>query len=59
MIKLTSSNGDKAHNINEYVCDTVEDLKNVPTYCGMGSTCIVIATSEIYMLNGLREWVKL
>lgn len=59
MIKLISQNGDKLYGINEYVCDTAEDIVYLPKSCDMGSTCIVIKTAEIYMLNGLKEWVKI
>ena len=59
MIKLISSNGNIQYNVNEYVCDTLEELENLPKNCAMGSTCIVISTSELYMMNGEKKWVKL
>ena len=59
MIKMTSQNGDVVYDIKEYVCDTPDDVPNLPRNCGMGSTCIVISTSEVYMMNSTQEWVKL
>ena len=59
MIKLISQNGEKVYDIYEYVCDTPEDIEKLSKKCGMGSTCIIISTSEVYMLNSSKEWVKL
>lgn len=59
MIKMTSQNGDVVFDVKEYVCDTSDDLVNLPRNCGMGSTCIVISTSEVYMMNSKREWTKI
>lgn len=58
MYKLTSNDGDVAYGIKEFVCDTPEDIQTLPS-CQMGSTCIVISTAEVYMLNSKKEWVKL
>ena len=55
---ITSNDGNVAHGIKEFVCDTVEDLQTLPQ-CKMGSTAFVIATSEIYMINSKGEWVKI
>lgn len=58
----------------EFTCDTVDDLQNLPTNqptgdeydsnthkekCATGSVAIVIATSDVYMLNSFGVWVKL
>lgn len=59
MIKMTSQNGDVVYDVKEYVCDTPEDIPNLPQHCGMGSTCIVISTSEVYMMNSERKWIKI
>lgn len=58
MIKLIANDGDKMYGIKEYVCDTPEDIKNLGS-CSMGSTCLVISTGEVYMINSEKEWVKL
>ena len=40
-------------------CDTAADLADIDLYLvPMGSTCRVISTGEIYMLNGQGSWVK-
>lgn len=59
MYKMTSQNGDVVYDVKEYVCDTPDDIVNLPRNCGMGSTCIVISTSEVYMMNSKGEWVKI
>lgn len=58
MYRITKNDGDVAYNLKELVCDTPEDLENLPA-CSMGSTCMVISTAEVYMLNSNKEWVKL
>ena len=59
MYNITSNDGDIAHGVKEFACDTVEDLKSLPE-CSMGSTAFIISTSEIYMYSaGQKEWVKI
>lgn len=58
MVKLVANNGQPAYGICEYVCDSPDDIKKLP-FCDMGSTCIVISTGEVYILNGSNEWVKI
>lgn len=58
MYKLISNDGDVSYGIKEFVCDTPEDIVTLPS-CQMGSTCVVISTSDVYMLNSQKEWVKL
>ena len=58
MYKITSNDGEISYGVKEFVCDTPEDLKNLPL-CAMGSVAIVISTAEVYMFNSKKEWVKL
>lgn len=58
MKAVIAHDGDVTYGVNEYVCDTVDDLLTLPP-CSMGSTAIIISTSEVYMRNGKGEWVKL
>jgi hypothetical protein len=58
MYNITANDGDIAHGVKEFACDTVEDLKSLPE-CSMGSTAIIIATAEVYMMGSEKEWVKL
>ena len=57
MIKMTETNGNIQYNVNSYVCDTEEEVQKLPLNASMGSTAFVIETSNLYMLNGQREWV--
>lgn len=45
--------------VTEYVADTEADVANLPTNNAPGSTCIIIETSDVYMLNNKKEWKKL
>jgi hypothetical protein len=61
MYKLTASNGKIDYGINEYICDTVEDLNSLPPRCEPGSTAIVLeeGNAAVYMKNTQGKWVKL
>lgn len=58
MYNIIANDGDVAYKIKEFACDTVEDLEKLPN-CAMGSTAIVIATTEVYMKDSSGKWVKL
>ena len=59
MYNIIANDGDVAYQIKEFACDTVEDLEKLPNNCAMGSTAIVIATTEVYMKDSSGKWVKL
>lgn len=53
-----SENGNKpAYGKVSYVADTAADIANLPKTDKPGSTCFVIATSDVYMLNTKQKWV--
>ncbi len=43
--------------LGDYVCDTQEDLKNLPNNCTMGSTARVISPLAVYKRNSTGKWV--
>lgn len=47
--------------VTELVADTAADVSNLPVQpeVATGSTCFVIATGDVYMLNSLESWIKL
>ena len=53
--------GDTVQNgIIEYVADTRDDIKNIPTILGqMGSTCLVIEDSSVWILGSDKNWHEL
>lgn len=58
MVKLIANNGKPVYGVCEYACDSPDDIKELPS-CEMGSTCIIISTGELYMMNSNNEWVKI
>jgi hypothetical protein len=60
MYSIISHDGDKQYGVNEYVCDSVDDLVILPR-CAPGSTAIVLeeGNTAVYMKNSQGEWVKL
>ena len=59
MINMVSQNGDVKYNVVEFVVDMPADIKDLPTNVAMGSSALVLYNSEVYVLNGEKEWVKL
>jgi hypothetical protein len=49
-----------AYNVNEYMCDSIDDLDSLPR-CAPGSTVIVLeeGNTAVYMKNTEGKWVKL
>lgn len=43
----------------EFVCDTEEDVKELPTDCCAGSTAVVAEPFGGYMMNASKEWKPL
>lgn len=60
MYSVISHDGDKTYGVNEYVCDSVDDLLILPR-CTAGSIAIILEKDNpaIYMKNSQGEWVKL
>lgn len=62
MIKIIKQNEHTSVYVTEFVADTEDDIKDLPTEPSKvypGSTCIVVATASVYMLNNQQEWIKL
>lgn len=60
MYSVISHDGDTQYGVNEYVCDSVDDLATLPR-CAAGSTAIILeeGNAAVYMKNSQGEWVKL
>ena len=62
MISIYSQNGEVEYRVTEYTLDTPDDLEQLKIMgrnAAPGSSAFVIATSEVYILNNQREWVKI
>ena len=58
MINLYKQDGEILYGIKEFLLDTVEDVKNLPTKnMKTGSTAVVISTGDTYIFNGNKQWV--
>ena len=47
---------DRDFDWEEYVIDSPEDVVDLPTTCGWGSTAICISSGDIYILSSDKEW---
>ena len=62
MISIYSQNGEVEYKVTEYTLDTADDLEQLKVTgknAAPGSSAFIVATSEVYMLNNQREWVKI
>ena len=59
MINILKNGNNPSKYVMEYIADTEENVKNLDTNGTPGSTCLVIESAEVYMLNGNHEWKKL
>ena len=59
MINILSNSGKLCYGWKDYVVDFETDVANLPTNAAHGSRAFVIATSQYYMLNSLKTWVKI
>lgn len=55
MYAVRAHDGDVEYGINEYVCDTEEELKELPR-CKMGSAALVLENSTVYVKDGNGDW---
>jgi hypothetical protein len=56
---IIKQNDNVAPYITEYIVDDEADVKELPTNVYPGSTCIVASSSNVYILNTKKEWVRL
>lgn len=58
MINLYRQDGETIYGIKEFILDSVEDVKDLPTTkIRIGSTALVISSGDLYMFNGEGNWV--
>lgn len=59
MYSIIRENDRAKYSITDYVADTEADIADLPTTANPGSTCIVIETSNVYMLNNQKQWKQI
>ena len=59
MYRLYKQNDDIQAYVTEFVADTDDDIKDLPTSVYPGSVRIVAASSNVYILNASSQWVLL
>lgn len=47
-----------AYGIKKYVIDDEAGVEKLPTDAYVGSSCLVISTSNIYIINSKGKWIK-
>lgn len=60
MVNIRANGNQIAYGIKHFVLDNVVDLGTIDrSILTPGSTAFIIATSEYYMLNGLKNWIEI
>ena len=60
MYSTIKRDNETVYNVNEYICDSIDDLNSLPR-CAPGSTAIVLeeGSAVLYIKNTDGKWVKL
>lgn len=59
MYSIIKQNDHMSAYVTEFVVDTDGDIAELPINVYPGSTALVAGSSEVYILNNNKEWVKL
>ena len=51
MYNITRQGDTDQYDLMSYMCDNRADVEILPTDCGVGSTCIVIEDSSVWILG--------
>ena len=60
MYSTIKRDNETVYNVNEYICDSIDDLNSLPR-CAPGSTASVLeeGSAVVYIKNTDGKWVKL
>lgn len=58
MYSLYANSGEIVYGIKKYIVDTEAEVSSLPVEIKPGSSCKVLETSNIYVLNHNKEWVN-
>lgn len=60
MVTIVNQGGKTLAYVNSYQADTEEDVAKIDLKeAAVGSDCLVLETSNVYRLNGKKQWVLL
>lgn len=60
MINIRANGNKVAYGIKHFILDTAADMSNLKrANLVPGSTVFIISSSEYYMLNGSKNWIKI
>lgn len=57
--KVTVNGNNIQSSVCEIIADTAADVENLPTDVGVGSDCIVLEDSTVFMLGSDHVWHEL
>lgn len=57
----TKQSGKDMTYVSEFVADSASDIQNLPVQpeVATGSSCLVIATGDVYVLNSTGNWIAI
>lgn len=58
--KMTKRGSQDNEVTNEFFCDTVDDLANIPTsQINLGSIAVIVDGMEVFIANSNKEWLSM
>ena len=57
--RITVNGNNVQSSVVEIIADTVSDIEDLPTDVGVGSDCICIEDSSVFMLGNDKVWHQL
>ena len=59
MYSLYANDDNISYGIQKFVLDTDSDITNLPVDIKPGSSALIINSSNIYVLNHEKKWIKI
>lgn len=59
MFSVDMNGNNKQSSVVEIIADEASDIQNLPTEYGVGSTCVCLEDSSVWMLGNDKHWHEL
>lgn len=56
MISIMKQGDETNYSLSEFIVDAPSDVSSLPIDVVPGSTCLVIDTSDVYIMGNNKEW---
>lgn len=56
MISIMKQGDETNYSLSEFIVDAPSDVSSLPIDVAPGSTCLVIDTSDVYIMGNNKKW---